>query len=48
MKTYIQPMVKVTEIQVVRMMALSKGDVYNSSDVTYSREDNAWGEWDED
>lgn len=48
MKKYIQPMVTITEIRTIHMMALSKGDAYNSNDVTYSKEDNAWDAWDED
>ena len=37
-KTYQNPTLEVVRVETQQMLALSKGDEYNSSDVTYSRE----------
>ena len=37
-KTYQNPTLEVVRVETQQMLALSKGDAYNSSDVTYSRE----------
>lgn len=38
-KIYVKPAAQAIKVQTQQMIALSTGDEYNSSDVTYSRED---------
>jgi hypothetical protein len=44
-KTYQNPTLEVVRVETQQMLALSKGDEYNSSDVTYSRESFFDGEY---
>ena len=37
-KTYQNPTLEVVRVETQQMLALSKGDEFNSGDVTYSRE----------
>ena len=38
-KIYMKPAAQAIKVETQQMIALSKGDQYNGSDVTYSRED---------
>lgn len=50
MKRYIKPETTIIDIRVQMMMAVSKYDVYNSEDVSYSKDQgdlDEWDDWDE-